>query len=171
MASIVLPTATEVERYTGVTRYLTGDGESAFRAQLSALVTDAEAETAVAVGEDAFDGSAWTTRQALLLKQAVALRAGVGLLTYCMVQDATGTQQPLLMEDSDRIEAVAAALTTRARKLENIVLAGVPEENFALPAVLSSGITITDDDPTPAGKNARMDERADTWADDDRETL
>lgn len=167
MATVTNPTAAEVVARTGITTYLTGEGQSAFDTRIDGYVADVEAETAAAVGEAAFDGSGWTARQAKLLAKAISHRAGAAMLRWCVTQDVTGTGQPLLTSGPEDILGVAEAWEAMADGLERLAQSGTKTKPpFAMPTAEASTFTPSTSDRTPSERNALRDEREDVSAHD-----
>lgn len=165
MASVSNPTATEVRRYCGLDEQITGESSANFDTRLTSFISDAAAEVAMAVGESAFDGSTWTTRAALALKRALALRTGAGFLMDPATRKRMGTQEPLLMEDGESIDGLVDRFTETARRLEQLAASGLDSTPpFALPAVASSTFTPSTTDRTPSQRNTLIDERDDISA-------
>src|SRR5512146_2465 len=105
MASVVLPDTAAVRRLCGISEDLTGETVAAFDSRLMAFVADADARVAMPVGESVYDGTSWTARQASALGSVVGYRAGALFLRDVLVRKATGLQEPLNQEESERIEA------------------------------------------------------------------
>ncbi len=166
MASVTPPTAADVIRYCGLSRYVTGESQTAFETRLASFITDAINVVALRVGEASYDGSSWTARQAAVLAQAVAYQAGAYFLLAPEVRKLLGVQEPLLMEDADAIDSAAERLETRTREMVSHVTAGTELVPFAMPAVSSSTFTVGKTDRTPTEKYELTDERDDLSADD-----
>lgn len=169
MATITAPSATEVRRYCGLDEQITGESSANFDTRLASFISDGTAEVALAVGESQYDGSNWTTRGALVVKRAIAFRAGAGFLADPATRKRMGTQEPLLMEDGESIEALIERMLETARRLEQLASSGHDTEPpFALPTMTASTFVPSTTARTPSQRNALIDERDDisAWDED-----
>lgn len=166
MASAVnVPSADAVVAITGLSELVTGASESDFLLALGPLITSAEAECAIAVGEAYFDRTDHTARKAALLGDAVAFRAARRALNVPWLQKVTGTHEPLLMEDASQIGSVRDDLLAEAERLEGLAVAGIEtggsagdRRPFGLPAVACSTFTPRTSDRTPLDRLRLTDE-------------
>lgn len=146
MASYSSPTANEIQKRCGLSDYIEALGEFNLEAKLLALRADAEAETALNVGEAIFGSDDLTTLQAQALKSAVCLRAGAMYLRSPMVQVATGSQEPLLMEESTNLRQLALDMEGKAEELElkvYTVITQATEEEDETPSFGGSGLFLS----------------------------
>lgn len=162
--TVTRPSAADVVQWTGLNQYIEGHTSAEFGAWIEGLVPDAEDEVAIIVGEDTYDGDGWTRRQARIVARAVAYYTAAAALVSPELQVATGTHEPLLMDDPEAIAEVAARLRARGKTLLNQATAGEDAEPFALPAVSSSTFAGSDSDTLPSEKNDLLDERDDLGA-------
>jgi len=116
MAGYTSPTASQIQDWTGINTYILDLTSQELSDRLTALVALAEAEAAIEVGESVFDGTGFTARQVTLLQMLVAYRTAVKFLLLPELQVATGSHEPLLMDQAqiddtiERFQGEAARL-------------------------------------------------------------
>lgn len=150
-SSYTAPTATYIKLRSGVNAYIEGLSSGALDTKLEALIPAAEARAALHATEDVFASTDLTAVQAQALTDAVALRVAAMYLRSPMVEKVTGSHEPLLMEESDRLRQVALDLEGEAEELEQGVrsaieeAAGEPETD--LPNFTTGTFAVTTYDP------------------------
>jgi len=168
MATPTAPLPSEVVQKTKLSQLIDGVSSLEFLRALKDKISDAEAETAVAVGESRFDGDGWTARQVLLLRSAICYRTAASCLDGAWLQFATGTQEPLLM-DPDAIESARLQFHSEAERLEGLATSGIestPKRPFSKPSAGASTFTVGSSDRRPSARNVLTDERDDVSASD-----
>lgn len=121
MGSYSSPDAARIRRLTGVDELMDGGTANDFDAALLALLPDAEDETALRVGEALFGSALLTDRQIRALQNAASLRTGATYLRTIAAKKAAAAKRPHIMEESERILAVADALDAQAVSLDETV--------------------------------------------------
>lgn len=164
MPSVTTPSAKQVIQQCGLRDYLPLD--RGLEEVIQRVIPQAEAQTALAVGETTYDSTALSARQATALQLAVIYRTGALVLTEPMIRKVLGTHEPLDAEDSDSLAGVLNGLTMKAREMEGLVQTGTATRPFARPAVSSSTFTRGTTDRSPSERNRLTDERDDVAADD-----
>lgn len=164
MASYAAPTGEQILDWTGLNTYIRDDAAPSFASWLESLLENAEAEVAVAVGEDEFDGSDWTDRRAKLLTLAVAYYVAAAALVSSEVTRVTGTYEPYNIDDPTEIAETAERLRALGREKLGIATQGTgapatTERPFARPSARSSTFAGAPEGRTPAERNALLDER------------
>lgn len=104
MASYSSPSSANIQDWTGVNVHVLAQTSTALTTLLTSLITLAEAETALEVTSSRFTSTGLSSYEVSALQQAVAYRVAASFLVAPAVQDATGTEQPLLMDGRDLLE-------------------------------------------------------------------
>lgn len=164
MASVTSPSTTTTIRLCGLSRYVTDETQALFETRLTSFIADAAGDVAMDVGESAYDGSGWSTREAAALANAVAYRAGALFLLDPEVRKLLGVQQPLLMEDAESVAAVAERLDARADRIIGLATAGTSVTPYAAPVVSASTFAVSSTDRLPSERVTLLDETDDISA-------
>lgn len=141
MASYSSPSSTNIQDWTGVNVHVLAQTSTALSTLLTSLITLAEAETALEVTTGRFTASSLTSYEVSALQQAVAYRVAASFLVAPAVQDATGTEQPLLMDGRDLLE-MRGELLGHGDKLAGLVANG---EGTIQQRILTSFSSTTED--------------------------
>src|SRR5262249_51192146 len=90
---------------------------------------------------------------------AVGYRTGAMVLRAAAAQKVTGTQEPLLMEESQQLREMADYLEKQALEIEGAVGTGAAESPFAMPTAAAAGIAVGPQDWSPLQKLVDLDVR------------
>ncbi len=153
--SYTRPTTAYVELRAGLNTYIEGITSGALATKLAALIPAAEARAALHASEAVFGSSDLTEIQAQALTDAVALRTAAMYLRSPMVEKMTGSQEPLLMEESTNLRQIALDMEGEAEELEKSVRTAIEEAageiDSALPSFGTGLLTIpTYEEPATA---------------------
>lgn len=123
MSQYSAPTNTQIANWTGVSAAIKGQTDAAFEALLTELKGYAASRVALEVTSGTFTSSSLTADQVNALQQAVACQTAILYLRAPAVQDATGTQEPLLMS-SEEITAMKDELAAEVATWCSLVANG-----------------------------------------------
>lgn len=169
MATYSSPNGATIRGYTKLNGDAYGLTDGELETALEGSVTDGEDATFGRIG-DAYETATLTDRQARNLQRAVSVRTTVVYLRQLLFEKASGTHQPLLMEDTEAIRAMIDDFELVAEQLEGLVQgagqAVDTEPAFALPVATSSTYERLSTDRSPFDRNELIDERDGIAADD-----
>ena len=160
MAAYSPPTPDEILEYSGFNIAIEGITLTALKARLQAMRIKAESRASLIVGEGVFRGTL-TEDQAEALREAVSLLTMVRYLRRAQVLKLTGTQEPVLFEDSEEFREKIAELKEEAAEALALAGTGTAATTHRLPSFGASTFTAGSTDRTPLERLELFDERDD----------
>ncbi len=155
MSSYTAPTVAYIRLRAGLNTFIEDLTDGELDAKLTSLLPAAQTRCALNTTQAIFASSDLSTIEVQALTDAVALRTAAMYLRSPMVEKMTGSQEPLLMEESTNLRQIALDMEGEAEELESAVRTAIEEAageiDSALPSFGTGLLTIpTYEEPTTA---------------------